>query len=177
MKRVELLIVRGSRIMKGQSRYLRRNAGSRSSVSSLTTLSYTPNILFILARKASNSSSVSEINDLYHVVAISSSISPPGVLKNGESRLLFSSKQVEYARYWIYAMGLTKDPLPLPCSDVLVLPDELKNLSRISYKTGSDLRGALKVGLIYSSLSYACGSFMSDHSNSRRSTRRLARVA
>ena len=68
-----------------------------------------------------------------------------GVLKTGESRLLFSSKQVEYARYWIYAMGLTKDPSPLPCSDVLILPNELKHVGRMFYKTGSDLRGALKV--------------------------------
>ncbi|KZV76094.1 hypothetical protein PENSPDRAFT_570434 [Peniophora sp. CONT] len=67
-----------------------------------------------------------------------------GVLKNGESRLLFSSKQVEYARYWIYAMGLTKEPLPLPCSDVLILPNELKHVGSMYYKTGSDLRGALK---------------------------------
>ena len=42
-------------------------------------------------------------------------------------------------------MGLTKDPLPLPCSDVLILPNELKHVGRMFYKTGSDLRGALKV--------------------------------
>lgn len=66
-------------------------------------------------------------------------------MNTGESRLLFSSKQVEYARYWIYAMGLTKEPLPLPCSDVLILSNELKHVGRMFYKTGSDLRGALKV--------------------------------
>ena len=68
-----------------------------------------------------------------------------GTLENGEARLLFSSGQVEYIRYWLHTMGLTKELIPLPYSDCLLTSSRLQNYSPVVFKTGSDLRNALKV--------------------------------
>ncbi|KAI9508951.1 hypothetical protein F5148DRAFT_1191684 [Russula earlei] len=68
-----------------------------------------------------------------------------GTLENGEARLLFSSAQVEYIRYWLHAMGLTKELIPLPYSDCLLTSSRLQNHSPVIYKTGSELRSALKM--------------------------------
>jgi hypothetical protein len=70
-----------------------------------------------------------------------------GILENGEARLLFSSTQVEYIRYWLHAMGLTKELIPLPYSNCLLTSSRLQNISPVVYKTGSQLRLALKVFL------------------------------
>jgi hypothetical protein len=72
-------------------------------------------------------------------------ISFSGILENGEARLLFSSAQVEYIRYWLHAMGLTKELIPLPYSDCLLTSSRLQNISPVVYKTGSQLHLALKV--------------------------------
>ncbi|KAJ7068364.1 hypothetical protein C8F01DRAFT_1117896 [Mycena amicta] len=66
------------------------------------------------------------------------------LLENGEIRLLFTSKQIDYARYWLHAMGLTKEIIPLPSSDCLILQTELESQAPVTYKTGGDLRGAVK---------------------------------
>jgi hypothetical protein len=68
-----------------------------------------------------------------------------GTLENGEARLMFSSEQVEYIRYWLHAMGLTKELIPLPYSDCLLTSSRLQNHSPVVYKSGTELRNALKV--------------------------------
>ncbi|KAF9055425.1 hypothetical protein BDZ89DRAFT_1056015 [Hymenopellis radicata] len=67
-----------------------------------------------------------------------------GILPNGQSRLLFSSKQVDYLRYWLHAMQITKTRVPLPYSNCLLLPSELKAVSPVYFKTGGELRNANK---------------------------------
>lgn len=68
-----------------------------------------------------------------------------GQFHTGETRLLFSSAQVDYARYWLHAMGLTKTMIPLPYSDCLLTNGELKNITKVEYKDGGSLRSAIKV--------------------------------
>ncbi|KZW04229.1 hypothetical protein EXIGLDRAFT_635710 [Exidia glandulosa HHB12029] len=67
-----------------------------------------------------------------------------GMLKNGESRLLFSSAQIEYIRYWLHAMGLTKALLPLPHSSYLLTQSSFESISPVIYREGSQLRNAQK---------------------------------
>ena len=67
---------------------------------------------------------------------------------SGETRLLFSSAQVDYARYWLHAMGFTKTVIPLPYSDCLLTTGELKSISKIDYKDGGSLRSAIKVSIL-----------------------------
>ncbi|KAI4525661.1 hypothetical protein K525DRAFT_260823 [Schizophyllum commune Loenen D] len=67
-----------------------------------------------------------------------------GTFPNGQSRLLFSSAQIDYVRYWLHAMGLTETEIPLPYSNCLLLESSLRQVSPISYKNGGDLRGAIK---------------------------------
>jgi hypothetical protein len=68
-----------------------------------------------------------------------------GTLQNGESRLLFSSAQVDYVRYWLHATGLTKNWLPLPYSDCLLTESNLRNVTPVVFETGIALRKAIKV--------------------------------
>ncbi|KAI0254697.1 hypothetical protein BJV78DRAFT_869201 [Lactifluus subvellereus] len=68
-----------------------------------------------------------------------------GILDSGEARLLVSSAQVEYIRYWLHAMGLTRELIPLPYSDCLLTLSRLQNISPVIYKTGGELRTALKM--------------------------------
>ncbi|KAI0268252.1 hypothetical protein BC834DRAFT_683755 [Gloeopeniophorella convolvens] len=68
-----------------------------------------------------------------------------GTLETGEARLLFSSAQVEYIRYWLHTMGLTRELIPLPYSECLLTASRLQNHSPVVYKTGSELRAAIKV--------------------------------
>ncbi|KAF8897628.1 hypothetical protein BD779DRAFT_1491863 [Infundibulicybe gibba] len=67
-----------------------------------------------------------------------------GYFPSGEARLLFSSAQVDYARYWLHAMGITKTIIPLPYSDCLLTESAFRNISPVVYKTGGDLRSAVK---------------------------------
>ncbi|KAG6873754.1 hypothetical protein C0995_011573 [Termitomyces sp. Mi166 len=62
----------------------------------------------------------------------------------GESRLLFSTAQVDYVRYWLHAMQLTKDVIPLPYSDCLLTESDLRSVTKVVYADGSALRGAVK---------------------------------
>jgi hypothetical protein len=68
-----------------------------------------------------------------------------GTFTTGESRLLFSSAQVDYIRYWLHAMQLTKDVIPLPYSDCLLTVSNLRNVSPVVYPDGFSLRNAIKV--------------------------------
>ncbi|KAJ7283553.1 hypothetical protein C8J57DRAFT_1292881 [Mycena rebaudengoi] len=68
-----------------------------------------------------------------------------GTLQNGQSRLLFSSAQVEFIRYYLHAMKLTPELIPLPYSDcLLTMGEDLLNISPVVYKDGGSLRGAIK---------------------------------
>ncbi|KAG5725010.1 hypothetical protein E4T56_gene12485 [Termitomyces sp. T112] len=62
----------------------------------------------------------------------------------GESRLLFSSAQVDYIRYWLHAMQLTKEVIPLPYSDCLLTESDLRSVIKVAYADGGALRGAVK---------------------------------
>ncbi|KAG6821622.1 hypothetical protein H0H93_000131 [Arthromyces matolae] len=62
----------------------------------------------------------------------------------GESRLLFSSAQVDYIRYWLHAMQLTKEIIPLPYSDCLLTESDLRGVTTVAYANGGALRGAVK---------------------------------
>ena len=70
----------------------------------------------------------------------------------GESRLLFSSAQVDYIRYWLHAMQLTKEIIPLPYSDCLLTESNLRNVSPVVYHDGGSLRNAIKVQVLTSTL-------------------------
>ncbi|RDB22845.1 putative nucleolar protein C2C4.08 [Hypsizygus marmoreus] len=67
-----------------------------------------------------------------------------GTFVTGEARLLFSSAQVDYLRYWLHAMQLTKEIIPLPYSDCLLTESDLRNVSPVVYPDGGALRNSLK---------------------------------
>jgi len=67
-----------------------------------------------------------------------------GTFVTGESRLLFSSAQVDYIRYWLHAMQLAKEVIPLPYSDCLLTESNLRNVSPVVYHDGGSLRNAIK---------------------------------
>ncbi|KAJ6539438.1 hypothetical protein B0H19DRAFT_1269750 [Mycena capillaripes] len=62
-----------------------------------------------------------------------------GTFHDGQARLLFSSAQVDYLRYWMHAMKLIENLIPLPYSDCMflessvatVIPTVLENLSAL----------------------------------------------
>ncbi|KAJ7165529.1 hypothetical protein C8R43DRAFT_986672 [Mycena crocata] len=68
-----------------------------------------------------------------------------GTFPDGESRLLFSSRQIDYIRLWLKEMGLTREIIPLPHSDCLLTPSELSAVSPSNYRDGSSLHDAVKV--------------------------------
>ncbi|KAL0949460.1 hypothetical protein HGRIS_009514 [Hohenbuehelia grisea] len=67
-----------------------------------------------------------------------------GTLSNGETRLMYSSAQMDYVRYWLHSMGYTKKMIPLPYSDCLMTSSELRFVSTIHYANGGELKKALK---------------------------------
>ncbi|KAJ7179045.1 hypothetical protein C8R46DRAFT_1072301 [Mycena filopes] len=67
-----------------------------------------------------------------------------GTFHNGEQRLLFSSAQIDYIRYWLHAMRLTEAIIPLPYSDCLLTSSEFSNVTTVVYTDGGALRGAVK---------------------------------
>jgi hypothetical protein len=71
-----------------------------------------------------------------------------GTFHDGQRRLLFSSAQVDYVRYWLLNMGLTKEPIPLPYSECLLTPEEFATVSPVTYPDGGSLRNAVKVYLL-----------------------------
>ncbi|KAJ7180188.1 hypothetical protein C8R43DRAFT_392132 [Mycena crocata] len=52
-----------------------------------------------------------------------------GTFSDGQAKLLFSSKQVEYLRYWMKAMMLTPDLIPLPYSDCMFVDSDVTTVS------------------------------------------------
>ncbi|TCD69654.1 hypothetical protein EIP91_006671 [Steccherinum ochraceum] len=67
-----------------------------------------------------------------------------GTFDNGEARLLFSSAQVEYIRYYIHTMGLTKELIPIPNSDYLITQSSMQSCSPAIYNHASNLKKAIK---------------------------------
>ncbi|EJD01095.1 uncharacterized protein FOMMEDRAFT_141811 [Fomitiporia mediterranea MF3/22] len=68
-----------------------------------------------------------------------------GTLPSGQLRLMFSSAQMEYARYWLHAMGFTKKLFPLPGSDWLLTKNVLRNISTAHYKSGDEVKYATRM--------------------------------
>ncbi|EJF61210.1 hypothetical protein DICSQDRAFT_136768 [Dichomitus squalens LYAD-421 SS1] len=68
-----------------------------------------------------------------------------GTFESNEMRLLFSSAQIEYMRYWLHACGLTRDPIPIPSSEYLIKPGDLRNCSPDVYSDAAVLKRAIKV--------------------------------
>ncbi|KDQ64564.1 hypothetical protein JAAARDRAFT_28209 [Jaapia argillacea MUCL 33604] len=68
-----------------------------------------------------------------------------GTLHNAETRLMFSSAQVEYIRYWLHAMKLTKSPIPIPSAESLLTESSLRNVSPVVYNDAASLKKALKI--------------------------------
>ncbi|EMD40754.1 hypothetical protein CERSUDRAFT_111333 [Gelatoporia subvermispora B] len=67
-----------------------------------------------------------------------------GTFANGEMRLLFSSAQVEYMRYWLHAMQLTPRSIPIPSSDVLLQAGDFMTCSTVVYNNPDTLKRAVK---------------------------------
>ncbi|KAH9951611.1 hypothetical protein B0H21DRAFT_183121 [Amylocystis lapponica] len=68
-----------------------------------------------------------------------------GTFANGEMRLLFSSAQVEYIRYWLHAVGLTDTLIPIPSSEYLIQAADLTGCSPSVYNDAGTLKKAVKV--------------------------------
>lgn len=66
---------------------------------------------------------------------------------NGESRYFFSSAQIDYMRYWLHAMNLTSEIIPLPHSECLVTEAELSTVSPAVHADKRSLRKAAEVRL------------------------------
>jgi hypothetical protein len=79
-----------------------------------------------------------------------------GTLQRGETRLLFSSAQVDYMRYWLLANKLTENWIPLPYSDCLLTDSDLRTVGPIVFEDGGALRKATKVR----SVSLECGNLI-----------------
>ncbi|RPD67192.1 hypothetical protein L226DRAFT_529578 [Lentinus tigrinus ALCF2SS1-7] len=67
-----------------------------------------------------------------------------GTFENGEMRLLFSSAQIEYMRYYLHTIRLTKEAIPLPSSEYLIQPKDLVNISPDVYNDATVLKRAIK---------------------------------
>ncbi|KAI0092013.1 hypothetical protein BDY19DRAFT_990761 [Irpex rosettiformis] len=67
-----------------------------------------------------------------------------GMFENGEARLLMSSAQVSYISYYLHAMGLTKQPIPIPSSRYLIKRSTLKSCAPDYYNTAAALRKSMK---------------------------------
>jgi hypothetical protein len=58
---------------------------------------------------------------------------------------MFSSAQIEYIQYWLYAMQLTREPIAIPSSECLILESDLQHVSPVVYKNGQEFKKAQKV--------------------------------
>lgn len=69
-----------------------------------------------------------------------------GALPSGESRLLFSSAQIEYIRYYLHALGFLSDlsQLPLPNSSYMLIPSPDLSVSPSHYDDAAVLRRAVR---------------------------------
>ncbi|CAL1700743.1 unnamed protein product [Somion occarium] len=60
------------------------------------------------------------------------------------ARLLFSSAQVEYIRYWLHAVGLTKKLIPIPSSEYMIKLSDLRSCSPAVYSNAAAFKKAFK---------------------------------
>ncbi|KAJ7638906.1 hypothetical protein FB45DRAFT_904230 [Roridomyces roridus] len=67
-----------------------------------------------------------------------------GTFQDGQARLLFSSAQVEYLRYWLHAMRLTPSLIPLPFSDCMFLTEDVSNAEPVVFGSAGELVAASK---------------------------------
>ena len=58
---------------------------------------------------------------------------------------MFSSAQIEYIQYWLYAMKLTREPIALPSAEYLIQDSDLQHVSPVIYKSGQEFKKAQKV--------------------------------
>ena len=91
-----------------------------------------------------------------------------GTFPSGESRLLFSSAQVDYLRYWLHAMKLTKAIIPLPYSDCLLTKSNLRTVSPIVYANGGSLKQAIKVSACLRTIGQLVNVFQVIDKNNKR---------
>lgn len=57
---------------------------------------------------------------------------------------MFSSRQVEYLRYWLQAMGITPEPIPIPHSSYLISESSLRQVSPVVFPRAGDIKKAMK---------------------------------
>ncbi|KAJ7702975.1 hypothetical protein B0H17DRAFT_1194234 [Mycena rosella] len=68
-----------------------------------------------------------------------------GIFKNGERRLLFSSAQVDYVRYWLHAMDLTNEIISLPRSEYLITESDLSAVECYMHRDGKLSNAAKRI--------------------------------
>lgn len=59
--------------------------------------------------------------------------------------MLFSSAQIEYIQYWLHAMELTKELIPIPGGDYLIQPSDMSTCAPDVYNDPIKLKKAVKV--------------------------------
>ncbi|KAJ7682701.1 hypothetical protein DFH06DRAFT_301798 [Mycena polygramma] len=67
-----------------------------------------------------------------------------GTFHDGQARVLFSSAQVDYLRYWMHAMKLTENMIPLPYSDCMFLESSVATASSTVFESLSVLGSTSK---------------------------------
>lgn len=60
---------------------------------------------------------------------------------------MFSLAQLEFIQQWLFAMGLTKEPIPLPSTDSLILPSDVVQCSPQLFNDAAALKTTIKVTL------------------------------
>ena len=58
---------------------------------------------------------------------------------------MFSSAQLEFIQQWLFAMGLTKEPIPLPGADWLIRREDMASLSPEIFNSAEHLKKTIKV--------------------------------
>ena len=58
---------------------------------------------------------------------------------------MFSSAQLEFLQQWLYAMGLTKEPISLPGSEWLIQPSDIELVTPKVIREASEFKNIVKV--------------------------------
>jgi hypothetical protein len=64
---------------------------------------------------------------------------------DGQIRPVFSSGQLEFIQQWLFAMGLTNAPIPLPSSDFLLQRDDMLICAPQLFKSAAAIKEIIKV--------------------------------
>ena len=70
---------------------------------------------------------------------------PVAHFPDGQIRPVFSSAQLEFIQQWLFAMGLTKEPIPLPSSEFLIRKEDMTICSPQLFNSADKLKGMIKV--------------------------------